>query len=67
MRSSQFHKPDVVVCWPGRQPTCGMDDHRNDALDFYRTFPDQHVDNRPYKTLFASDDWTCSIARFRAR
>jgi ketosteroid isomerase-like protein len=30
----------------------------------FKTFPDNKVGNRPYKTLFASGDWTCSIARF---
>jgi SnoaL-like polyketide cyclase len=41
-----------------------MDNHRAEALAFFKTFPDQHLDNRPYKTLFASGDWTCSIAHF---
>ena len=61
---AQFHKPDVVVYWPGKPPTRGMNDHGVEAKEFFRTFPDQHVANRPYKTLFASGDWTCSIARF---
>lgn len=30
----------------------------------FKTFPDQRIDNRPYKVLIASGDWTCSIARF---
>ena len=58
------HKDDVVVRWPGQPPTHGIAAHRQEALDFFRTFPDQHLDNRPYKTFFASGDWTCSIARF---
>jgi ketosteroid isomerase-like protein len=58
------HKDDVVVRWPGKEPTNGVHDHRAEALDFFKTFPDQKVHNRPYKTLFASGDWTCSIARF---
>jgi hypothetical protein len=29
-----------------------------------KTFPDNHIDNRPYKTLIALGEWTCSIARF---
>lgn len=36
-----------------------------EAVDFFRTFPDQRLENRPYKVFFASGDWTCSIARFR--
>lgn len=59
------HRDDVVVRWPGGQPpTRGIAAHTQEALDFFRTFPDQHLDNRPYKTFFASGDWTCSIARF---
>lgn len=58
------HKDDVVVRWPGQPPTHGIAAHRQEAIDFFRTFPDQHLDNRPYKTFFASGDWTCSIAHF---
>jgi len=61
---SARHKEDVVVRWPGKEPTHGVHDHRQEALDFFKAFPDQKVHNRPYKTLFASGDWTCSIARF---
>jgi ketosteroid isomerase-like protein len=61
---SQRHKPDVVVRWPGQPPTHGVDNHREEAIAFFKTFPDQHLDNRPYKTFFASGDWTCSIAHF---
>jgi ketosteroid isomerase-like protein len=61
-----FHKPDVVVYWPGgNAPTRGMKDHDAEAGSFFKTFPDQKLDNHPYKTLFASGDWTTSIARFR--
>jgi hypothetical protein len=60
------HKPDVIVRWPGQpEPTVGIDDHTAESIAFWRTFPDQHLDNRPYKVFFASGDWTCSIARFR--
>jgi len=58
------HRDNVVVRWPGQPPTHGIAAHRQEALDFFKTFPDQHLDNRPYKTFFASGDWTCSIARF---
>ena len=30
----------------------------------FKTFPDNRVENRPYKVFFANGDWTCSIARF---
>ena len=61
---TQRHKPDVVVCWPGQPPTHGIDNHRAEAIGFFKTFPDQHLGNRPYRVFFASGDWTCSIARF---
>jgi ketosteroid isomerase-like protein len=60
----QRHKEHVVVRWPGKPPTHGVQDHRQEALDFFTAFPDQRLGNRPYKTFFASGDWTCSIARF---
>jgi ketosteroid isomerase-like protein len=59
------HKPDVVVYWPGQpEPTRGIEDHLAESIDFWNTFPDQHLDNDPYKVFFASGDWTCSIAHF---
>lgn len=59
------HRHDVVVTWPGKPPTHGVEDHKQESLDLFRAFPDQHLDNRPYRVFFASGDWTCSIARFR--
>ncbi len=56
------HKRDVVVRWPGQGPTHGVDAHRLEAIQFFKTFPDQRLGNRPYKTFFASGDWTCSLA-----
>lgn len=44
----QRHRPDVVVRWPGKPPTHGAKAHNQEALDFFRAFPDQHLDNRPY-------------------
>lgn len=64
---SRRHKPEVIVRWPGQpltNPTHGIQAHRQEALDFFKTFPNQHLDNRPYKVLIASGDWTCSIAHF---
>jgi len=58
------HKENVVVRWPGQPPTNGIHDHSAEAIRFFKTFPDQHLDNRPYKVLIASGDWTCSIAHF---
>ncbi len=62
---SERHKTDTVVRWPGQPPTHGIEAHRQEAIRFFKTFPDQHLDNRPYKVLIARGDWTCSIAHFR--
>lgn len=60
------HKPDVVVHGPVQpEPTAGIEDHTAESIAFWKTFPDQRLDNRPYTVFFASGDWTCSIARFR--
>lgn len=58
------HTEDVVVYVPAAPPQVGMDAHREFALNSFRTFPDQRVQNRPYKAFFAGGDWVCSIARY---
>lgn len=58
------HREDVIVRWPGQEPTRGIDDHRLEGVQMFKTFPDNRVANRPYKVFFASGEWTCSIARF---
>lgn len=58
------HKTDTVVRGPGQPPTHGIEAHTAAALALFKTFPNQHLDNRPYKVLIAMGDWTCSIARF---
>lgn len=42
----------------------GADTTTGPKPSFFKTFPDNHIDNRPYKALFGQGDWTCSIARF---
>jgi predicted ester cyclase len=61
---SQRHMDDVIVRWPNKQPTEGIDAHRMEAEYFFRSFPDNHIDNDPYKVLIAQGDWTCSVAEF---
>jgi len=58
------HKDSTVVRWPGQPATHGVAAHRAEAIAFFKTFPDQHLDNRPYKVLIATGDWTCSVAHF---
>lgn len=62
------HKPDVVVRWPGQpEPTVGIEDHEAESIAFWKTFPDQKLDNRPYKVFFASGDWACKRLHTRGR
>jgi predicted ester cyclase len=58
------HTEDVVVYVPAAPAQYGMAAHREFALKSFRAFPDQRVQNRPYKAFFAGGDWVCSIARF---
>jgi predicted ester cyclase len=61
---TQRHKADVVVSLTGVPSTHSIETHRDDAINTFKDFPNQRVDNRPYKVFFASGDWTCSIARY---
>ena len=59
------HKPNVIVRWPGKTtPTVGIEDHTAESIEFWKTFPNQRLDNHPYRIFFASGDYTCSVARF---
>jgi predicted ester cyclase len=58
------HRSDVVVRWPAQPATHGIHNHRAEGVQMFKTFPNNHVGNRPYKTFFAAGEWTCSIARF---
>ena len=61
---SKRHADIVVVRWPAQPPTNGIDAHRKEGEYFFSAFPDNHVQNNPYKVFFAQGDWTCSIAEF---
>jgi len=58
------HKRDTVVRWPAKPLTHGFAAYLTECIQFFTTFPDNRVENRPYKTSFANGDWTCSIAQF---
>src|SRR5687768_11492235 len=58
------HAENSVVHWPAQPATRGVRAHREEANQMVRTFPDNRVENRPYKVFFASGDWTCTIASF---
>lgn len=59
------HTEDVAVYWPGgAEPTKGRHHHDLEAVEFFKTFPDNHLINRPYKILLADENRTCSVADF---
>jgi hypothetical protein len=57
------HSEHVAVYWPGQStPTRERHNHEAEAKEFFKTFPDNHIVNDPYKTMFGQGDWTCTIA-----
>jgi SnoaL-like polyketide cyclase len=59
------HTEDVAVYWPGQpEPTRGRNNHDLEAVEFFKTFPDNHLINRPYKILIQQGNHTCSVADF---
>jgi predicted ester cyclase len=57
------HADNVAVYWPGQpEPTRGLHNHREESVEFFKIFPDNHLVNNPYKILFSKDDYTCSVA-----
>ena len=45
----RYHAKDCIVRWPNQPPTHGIDAHEQEAIAFFKTFPDQHLVNNPYK------------------
>ena len=61
------HSADTAVYWPGQpEPTRGRDAHQAESEEFFKSIQN-HLDNNPYKVMFASGDWTCTIARWTGR
>lgn len=61
----QRHVEDVAVYWPGgAPPTRGRGNHDAEAVEFFKTFPDNRLTNRPYKIFFVQGNHTCSVADF---
>lgn len=59
------HSQDTAVFWPGQpEPTRGRANHEAECREFFKTFPDNHLVNNPYKIMFGDGDWTCTIADF---
>ena len=58
------HSSDTAVHWPGQpNPTLGRDAHQAESEAFFKSI-ENHLDNNPYKVMFASGDWTCTIANW---
>ena len=56
-----------MVHWPGQpDPTLGRDAHQAESEAFFTSI-ENHLDNNPYKVMFASDHWTCTIAKWTGK
>ena len=60
----RYHQKDCIVRWPNQPPTHGVDAHEQEAIAFFKMFPDQHLINNPYKIMLAQGEWTCTVADF---
>jgi ketosteroid isomerase-like protein len=61
----EHHAENVAVFWPGQpNPTKGLSNHHEEAVEFFKIFPDNHLMNNPYKIFFANGNYTCSVADF---
>src|SRR2546425_1080316 len=57
------HTENVAVYWPGgAPPTRGQHNHDAAAVAFFKTFPDNHVVNRPHKLPFSDGNHMRSVA-----
>jgi len=61
----KYHAKDCIVRWPNQPRTHGIDAHEQEAIAFFKTFPDQHLINKPYKIMLAQGECTCTVADFR--
>lgn len=60
----RYHAKDCIVRWPNQPPTHGIEAHEQEAIAFFKMFPDQHLVNNPYKIMIAQGEWTCTVAGF---
>ena len=49
----KYHSKDCIVRWPNQPPTHGVDAHEQEAIAFFKMFPDQHLINNPYRSCSA--------------
>jgi len=61
------HSVDTKVYWPGQpDPTRGRDAHQAESEAFFKSI-ENHLENNPYRVMFGSGDWTCTIARWKGK
>lgn len=60
----RYHTKDCIVRWPNQAPTLGREAHEQEAIAFFKIFPDQRLVNNPYKIMLAQGEWTCTVADF---
>src|SRR6476620_3226028 len=52
----------------GRHKALDLAGRRNNqkaqSVEFFKTFPDNHLINHPYKVEIAQGEWTCTVADF---
>jgi hypothetical protein len=59
------HAEKTAIYWPGQpDPTKGRKNHHDEAVEFFKTFPDNHIVNNPYKIMLGQGDYTCTVADF---
>jgi hypothetical protein len=58
------HHPNMIAYVTGNaEPLYGRAAHAAAMQQFFRIFPDVHVDNDPYPVQFGSGDWITVISR----
>jgi hypothetical protein len=56
----KYHAKNCIERWPNQPPTHGIDGHEQEAIAFFKMFPDQHLINNPYKIMLRQGEWTCT-------
>src|SRR6266571_4420175 len=51
------HSPDTTV---------GRDAHHKESEAFFKSI-ENHLENNPYRAMFGSGDWTCTIAKWKGK
>src|ERR1700674_3366011 len=59
------HAKDCMVRWPNQPPTHGIEAHEQEAIAFFKMFPDQRFVNNPCKIMLGQGEWTRRTANLR--